>query len=100
MRSNEGAKILLQNGEVFGSFLKISRSPQDRIKNLFVECLIVLTDKTTGKKTKQMVMNILNCVGNPNLSNELTHNMNSNNFMTGGIDAFTKWFVGLLQLPF
>jgi len=60
----------------------------------------VLADKTTGKKTKQMIMNILNCVGNPNLSNELSHNVNSNNFMTGGIDGFSKWFIGLLQLPF
>lgn len=49
-------------------YLKLSRSPQDRIKNLFVESLIDLTDKTNGKKTKQIVVNLLNCVGNVNLS--------------------------------
>lgn len=45
----------------------------------------MLTNKTNGKKTKPMVMNILNCVGNPNLSIEISHNVNSNNFTTQGI---------------
>lgn len=69
LKSGEGAKILIQNSEIFNLYLKISRSPQDRIKNLFVESLIDLTDKKSGKKTKQIVINILNCIGNPNLSN-------------------------------
>lgn len=59
---------MVQNTEVFNMYLKHSRSPQDRIKNLFVESLIDLTDKTNGKKTKQIVVNLLNCVGNVNLS--------------------------------
>jgi hypothetical protein len=28
-----------------------------------------LANKINGKKNKQIVMNIINCVGNPNLSN-------------------------------
>lgn len=60
----------------------------------------MLTDKANGKKTKPMVLNILSCVGNPNLSNELSHNIHSNNFISGGIPGFCQWFAVLLQLPF
>lgn len=85
LRSTEGAKILIQNNVVFNNYLKQSRSPTDKIKVLFVESLTSLTDKTNGKKTKPTVINILNCVGNPNLSQELSHNINSNNFMVQGL---------------
>lgn len=100
MRSNEGAKILIQNSEVFAWYLKLSRSPQDRVKNLFIENLTALTDKTNGKKSKQMVLNVLNCIGNSNLSGSLSQNVNSNNLITGGLDGFCKWLAALLQLPF
>lgn len=100
MRSNEGAKVLIQNTEVFGGYLKLSRSPQDRVKNLFVENLTILTDKTTGKKTKNLVLNVLNCIGNPNLSGSLSQSIGSNNLISGGIEGFCKWFTSLLQLPF
>lgn len=62
--------------------------------------MTILSDKTNGKKTKPMVLNILTCVGNPNLGNEFSHNIHSNNIISGGIPGFCQWFVGLLQLPF
>ena len=66
--SGQGAKVLVQNTEVFNKFLIVSRIPQDQIRREYIEVLKVLTDKTTGKKNKPIIINILNCIGNPNLS--------------------------------
>ena len=60
----------------------------------------MLADKTNGKKTKPIVMNIFNCIGNPNLSGELSQNMNANNYMVVGIPPFCQWFSSFLTLPF
>ena len=98
--SNEGAKILIQNSEVFNLFLKLSRSTQDQVKSQYMVSLEMLTNKGNGKKSKHIVMNILNCIGNPNLSGELSQNMNSSNFMVGGIAPFCTWFTAFLSLPF
>lgn len=46
---------------------------------------MMLTDKTNGKKSKPIIINILSCIGNPNLSGELSHNIHSNNFIAAGV---------------
>ena len=60
----------------------------------------MLTDKESGKKSNAIVVNILSCIGNPNLSVEFSQNLNSTNIIEAGIVPFAKWFSALLSLPF
>lgn len=93
--------------DVLTSYVTLSRSTKDSLKNPYYSSLISLTDTgcKSSKEAKEhpkykLVVNILNCIGNPNLTGELTHNLHANNYMVYGLDDFSKWFAGLLQLPF
>lgn len=93
--------------EVLTCYVTLSRCTKDSLKNPYYASLISLTDTgcKSSKEAKEhpkykLVVNILNCIGNPNLTGELTHNIHANNYMIYGLDDFSKWFSGLLQLPF
>lgn len=98
---------MVQNTDVLSSYVTLSRSTKDALKSPYYSSLISLTENgcTTSKEAKEhpkykLVINILNCIGNPNLTGELTQNLHANNYMVYGLEDFSKWFAGLLQLPF
>jgi hypothetical protein len=93
--------------DVFSQYVGISRTTLDRVKQPYYQSLINLTHHgcENTKQTKEhpkykLVINILNCIGKPNLIGELNHNLHANNYLVYGIEDFGKWFAKLLQLPF
>jgi hypothetical protein len=93
--------------DVLSTYVALSRSTKDSIKKTYYESLVNLTSTgcSSSKEAKEhpkykLAINILNCVGKPNLVAELSHNLHANNYMIYGLDDFSQWFSSLLQLPF
>ena len=97
----------MQNIDLFTGYITISRTTLDSVKAPYYQSLVNLTQHgcASTKETKEhpkykLVINILNCIGKPNLIAELNHNLHANNYLVYGIEDFTKWFCKLLLLPF
>ena len=107
LKTAQGCRIVIQNMEVLNSYVLLGKSTQDAAKAPFYESLVSLTahgcehSKETKEQPKyRLVMNLLNCIGNPNLTAEINHNLHASNYLVYGLNDFAKWFCSLLQLPF
>lgn len=91
----------MQDKEVFNRYIRLSLLTVDSIKRPLYESLRQLTHLSPGEDAKKspkyrLVIYILNCIGNP----ENVQSFSSTTLQTTYIEAFNRWFISRLQLPF
>ena len=74
-RSPQGCKLVMLDIQSLEGYVRLSRSTQDGVKRPFYDSLVSLTEHAcvTSKATKEhpkykIVINLLNCIGKPNLT--------------------------------
>lgn len=86
--------------KIFEKYCHLSRTTEDRFKVPFLDTLVNLTSIAHSGTSKTLVINILNCIGNPNLCTATSHNIHANNHMIEGLPHFAKWLIDFILLPF
>lgn len=85
--------MVVKNSLIFNPFISLARATDSSIKQPFLNSLLSvasLNESPTISKPlkKRLLINILNCIGNPSLTTGLSQNLDSNTIMIEGLKGF------------
>ena len=76
---------MIANHSIFEKYCLLSRATEEKYKIAYLDSLVDLTALFSPSASKVLVINILNCIGNPNLCHSTSQNIHANNHMIEGL---------------